>query len=282
MKKTVFVIGANSALARAVLPALAKDNTIITAGRKDCDVYCDVTESVALPDGADVIINFAASFGGTSDEAITTALQTNVLGTLRICTAAKKADVSHIVNISSIFTLVDETSPSYSIYAVTKRQADELALFYCKLNKIPLTILRPSRIYGDSSNFEKNQPFLYHLLDKAYAGEDILLYGTNDASRNYIHSDDLAEIIVRVVAQRTEGVYDCTYPHNVTYSQIAQAAQRLYNHGGQVKFLDDKPNIPDDTFPLDQSLYAKIGYRPSLSIESGIERLQHYKKGRVT
>jgi nucleoside-diphosphate-sugar epimerase len=50
-------------------------------------------------------------------------------------------------------------SPFYSSYALTKKQGDELAESYCRANKIPLTILRPSQIYGDSDSFAKHQPF---------------------------------------------------------------------------------------------------------------------------
>jgi nucleoside-diphosphate-sugar epimerase len=278
MKKTILIIGANSALAKDAVPILRRNNTIITAGRKDCDVYCDLGGPITIPAGVDTIINFAASFGGTADDEIEGAVHTNVLGVLRLCEAAHTAGVKQIVHISSIFALVDETSPSYSIYAITKRHGDELAQYYCQLNNILLTILRPSRIYGDSNAFARHQPFLYHIADKAQAGEDIAIYGTNDAARNYIHSVDLAEVMTRVIARRVAGVYACTYPTNATYSQIAHAAQRVFGQEGQVSFAKDKPDIPSDTFSLDQSVYEKIDYQPRISIETGMERIKHYRE----
>jgi len=282
MKKTILVIGANSVLAKAVMPVLAKQNNIITAGRKDCNVYCDVAKAVSIPDGVDGVINFAAHFGGTSDEEISGALQTNVVGMLNVCEAAKKAGAAHIISISSIFTLLDETSPSYSVYALTKKQADELAAFYCRVNHQALTILRPSRIYGDSDDFARNQPFLYHIFDKAEKGEDIVLYGTHDASRNYIHAAELAEIIARVAANKIVGTYACTYPENTTYRQIALAAQKVFARGGNVNFLEGKPDVPDDMFPLDQSLYEKIAYRPHISMEDGALRMQQHRERKTT
>ncbi|HSX29865.1 MAG TPA: NAD(P)-dependent oxidoreductase [Candidatus Saccharimonadales bacterium] len=275
---TVLVIGAGSALARAALPVFTKDNTIITAGRKDCDVYCDINKSVEIPSGVDVVVNFAANFGGTSDEAITAAVETNVLGTLRICEAVKKAQLKQLVLVSSIFAALDESSPSYSIYALTKKHADELAVFYCKLHEIPLTILRPSRIYGDDDSFAKNQPFLYQIVDKAQRGEDIVLYGKHDARRNYIHSADLAEIINRVISRQVAGVFACTAPEDATYSHIAKSAQHSFGRGSTVTFAHDKPDIPDDVFPADYSLYDKIDYRPSVSIDDGLRRIKEYRE----
>lgn len=278
MKKSIFIIGANSAFAKEVIPVLAKDNTIITAGKKDCDVYCDVTEAVNIPDGVDVVINFAAAFGGDSDEEIINAQKTNSLGALNVCVASKKSGVKHIINISSIFALLDEKSPYYSIYAITKKHADELAQFYCKINKIPLTIIRPSQIYGDSDSFAKHQPFFYQIIDKAQNGEDISIYGTNDALRNYIHCDDLSEVIRRVIEKRIEGVYSCTYPADVTYSQIARRAQEIFNKGGKTAFLKDKPDIPDNVFTKDSTIYEKVSYHPQIPIEAGIESIKQYRE----
>lgn len=278
MKKTVLIIGASSALAQEVMPRLAQGYTLVTAGRSGCDVTIDITQPFVVPKEIDVVVNFAAHFGGTSDEDIMGAVRTNSVGALNICRAAHSAGVEHVITVSSVFTLLDESSPSYSIYALTKKHGDELAEFYCKQHSLPLTILRPSRIYGDSDIFAKNQPFLYQLIDKAQNGEDITIYGTNDASRNYIHSYDLAEIIARSIARRPEGAFVCTYLTNSTYSEIARSAQRVFGKGGSVSFLEDKPDIPSDVFSLDPSLYRQLDYQPQISIEAGIARIKQYRE----
>lgn len=278
MKKRIFIIGASSVFAKEVISILTKDNTVITAGKNNCDVYCDVAGDVTIPVGVDVVINFAAAFGGDSDEEIINAQKTNVLGTLNVCVAGKKADVKHLINISSIFALLDEKSPFYSIYAITKKQADELAQFYCGINKIPLTIVRPSQIYGDTDSFAKHQPFFYRIIDKAQNGEDISIYGKNDALRNYIHCADLAETINRIVVERIEGVYPCMYPSDVTYSQIADTAQKVFDKGGKVIFLKGKPAIPDNIFIKDLTIYEKADYYPEISIEEGLARIKKYRE----
>lgn len=277
--KTIVVIGANSALAQDIIPVLAKSNKIITAGRTNCDIYCDVTEEVQLPEGTDVVINFAAHFGGLSDQDMYDAIDANVLGALRICEAAKAAHVGQVLMISSIFAKLATDSPSYSIYALTKKQADEVAEYYCQLHNIPLTILRPSRIYGDSDAFRKNQPFLYQIMDKARDHERVSIYGTHDAKRNYIHSKDIAEIIQRTIDNQLTGIYNTVYPVSVTYSQIVRAAQEAYG-AEEFGFDEEKPDIPDDVFPLDTTLYDKINYQPQISPQTGIRRIKQYREGR--
>jgi nucleoside-diphosphate-sugar epimerase len=276
MNKKIFVIGAKSTVAQAILPTLAKNNIVITAGRRGCDVYCDITKSVEIPINCDVVINFAAHFGGLSDEEITSAVETNVLGVLRVCEAAKRANVAHVINISSSFALLPESDSNYSIYALTKRQADELATFYCGRNQLSLTILRPSRVYSDSSIFAKGQPFLYKIIDAVREGEDVTLYGENDVRRNYLHTEDLAEILVRVINNKVIGTFACTNPIDDTYIKIIHAAQKTFAKNGNIIRLTNEPNAYDDMIIHDTDLYEKINYRPDISIEIGLERIKQY------
>jgi len=273
---TVLVIGANSTIARAILPHLAMHHQIITAGRKDCDVYCDVTKEVTVPSGVDVVVNFAAAFGGSTDEEAEIAVQTNKLGVLRVCEAAKKAGVEQVVHISSVFALLSPADPGFSIYARTKREGDELAEAYAAEHNLLLVILRPSRIYGDDRSFAAGQPFLYQLIDMASRGEDITLHGTKAARRNYIHVADLAEIVARVIDQKVSGVYACVHPEDVTLTEIAITAQNIYGMGGHRQLQGDKPDTPDDKAVDDVLLYEKIGYRPIISMQTGIERIKQH------
>lgn len=277
--KKILIVGANSSLAKELIPKLNNYYKVVTAGRDNCSIYCDVTEPLLFPEGLDIAIHLAANFGGKSDEEIVNALKTNVLGTLNVCQAAKKANIKHLIIISSIFTLLDEQSPFYTIYSLTKKQADEMAQFYCKLNNISLTILKPSQIYGDDNKYKNNQPFFYHIMDKVENGENIEIYGNNDALRNYIHCDDVAEIITRIVDKNILGTYNCANPNNVSYSQIAKTAYKMFKNKGEIVFLTDKLDIPDNIFEKDCSLYEKINFYPQIDIEDGIKRIVSYRKG---
>lgn len=278
MRRSIFILGANSVVARAIIPTLAEDNTIITAGRTGCDVYCDIAKGVDIPGNVDAVINFAAALGGDTYDEITGAIHTNVLGVLNMCEAASRAATGHVINISSIYALAHNGDPNYSIYSITKNQGDEIALYFCKLNGLPLTVVRPSRIYGDSADFGKNQPFLYAIIDRAQKGEDISIFGSNDAKRNYIHCLDLAEVIRRVIDQSIEGVYSCTYPENVRVTEIAAEAQRIFGRGGTVSFLADKPDIPDDTYPVESTIYEEIAFSPRISLRDGISRVKDQRE----
>jgi len=276
----ILIVGGTSSLAHALRPVLSEFAEVITAGRAGCDVHLDLSdpvEKMALPKNIDVVINTAANFGGKDFEQMFLAESINVLGALKLCQACYKVKVRHLVNISSTSAYLGTTSDYYGIYALSKKQSDEVVTLFCSSFNLPCTILRPSQIYGNEDTFRKHQPFLYTAIDKAERSEDITIYGANDALRNYIHINDFTKIISTVITEHVEGLYACTNAIDVSFSQIANAAIDAFCSTGRVVFLKDMGNIQDNVFPYDDSLYGKINYFPQISLEEGVKRIAAYR-----
>jgi nucleoside-diphosphate-sugar epimerase len=272
----ILIVGGTSSVGSALLRTLPVTDTVITAGRKNCDIKLDLSDPASkfsFPSDLDVIIHTASQFGIHTDKEILDTEEVNVVGTLKLCQVAVQSGAKHFVLISSIYSVLERHAKNYNFYALSKRQAEEVATLYCSNHNLPLTILRPSPLYGSDDKFRVHQPFLYTMIDKAQKGEDITLYGSNDASKNYLHIDDLTEIITRVIRMKMEGTYACSNTTDVTYSQIAKAAFETFKKGGNVYFLKDKPDIRSDIFEKNYSLYDKIGFYPRISIEEGFKRL---------
>jgi len=277
----ILIVGGTSSLARALKPVLSEFAEVITAGRTGCDVHLDLSgpvETIDLPKDIDVVINTAASFGGKSFDDIFQTESVNVLGVLKLCQACTKAQTKHLVLISSIFACLDKNSDFYSIYSLSKKHSDEVAQLYSSTFGLPLTILRPSQFYGVGEAQRKHQPFLSKIIDKAENGEDILIYGSNDALRNFIHVEDVARIIAQVVLRKVEGVFVCANIKNVSYSEIATVAIEAFGSKSTTKFVKDQPDIPNNIFEMDNTLFRLIDYYPQVSISLGMKKEAAYRK----
>ena len=276
-----FVItGGKSSIARSLLPKLKAYGEVLTAGRNDCDLLLDLKNNsspLTLPNNVDCIIHTAAAFGGKSVEDIIETESVNVLGTLAVCAASKKANAKHFIYISSIFALIPATSPFYSAYSLSKRHSEELLELYCNLNNIALTIIRPSQLFGDTDDFRKHQPFIYSIADKAQANAEILINGTNDPKRNFLHIEDLAEVLTRVAVRKIIGKFSCMYPEDYTFTRIAQAAINAFESLSTIQFRHDQPDIPDNIFALETLIYEITGFTPSISIEEGMKRIAKFR-----
>ena len=279
----ILIVGGTSSLAHALKPVLSEFAEVVTAGRAGCDVHLDLgdpVEKIELPEGIDVVINTAASFGGKRFEEMLEAESVNVLGVLKLCQSCTKAQIKHLVLISSTFACLDRSSHFYTIYSLSKKHSDEVAQLYSSMFGLSLTILRPSQFYGVGEAYRKHQPFLFSIIDRAANDEDILIYGSNDAVRNFIHVEDIARIIALAVQRKAEGTYACMNIENVSYSEIAAAAIEAFESKSTIRFIKEQPDIPNNIFVPDDSLFRLIGYYPQISISLGMKKEAAYRKTR--
>ncbi|WP_164878401.1 NAD-dependent epimerase/dehydratase family protein [Pollutimonas thiosulfatoxidans] len=254
---------------------LEKFANVVTAGRSHCDIGLDLRsplEDFRIPADLDAIVNVASYFGGKSYEDIAQAQSVNVMGLMKLCEAATRSNAKHLVQISSIFAELDTTSHLYGAYSLTKRHSEEMAELHAAQFNLPLTILRPSQLYAVGDSQRKHQGFLYSLIDNVEQGKDVLIYGKNDALRNFIHTEDVAQIIALVIQSRTLGKYICASIQNVRLTEIANAAIEAFNSPSEVKFLEAKPNVPDVAFQLNDDIYRILHFYPQISLLAGMQK----------
>jgi len=268
----VLLVGGTSSLAQTLIPLLRERCELLTAGRKGCDVELDLcSREIQIPDGIDCVVNLAAAFGGKDLIGTLQAMDVNVLGVIKLCHASAKAGAKHLVHISSIFSDLESASPFFGVYSLSKKHSEDAAQFCGRELRLPVAVLKPSQIYGVGPGFRRHQPFLYTIMDKAESHEDINLFGSNDPLRNFIHAEDVANIIVAAVATKIEGTYRCAYPDNVTYSQLAAAAIAAFDSRSKVAFLKDKPDIPSNGFACDETLFRLLDYFPRIPMTQGMQ-----------
>ncbi|WP_234679186.1 NAD-dependent epimerase/dehydratase family protein [Bradyrhizobium monzae] len=268
----VLIVGGTSSLAQALIPLLRDHCDVLTAGRRGCDVELDLrSHDIRIPGGIDCVVNMAAAFGGKDFSDTLQAVDVNVLGLMRLCHASSIANAKHFVHISSISADLSSGSPFFGAYSLSKKHSEDVAQICGRELRLPIAVLKPSRIYGVGERFRKHQPFLYAIMDKAQRHEDIDFFGSNDALRNFIHAQDMANIVSAVMAMKLEGVYRCVNADNVSYSQIAAAAISAFASRSKVRFLRDKPDIPSNAFACDETLFRLVDYFPRISIALGMQ-----------
>lgn len=275
----VLVAGSSSTLASKLIPELQQFAQVVTAGRSGADVPINLLDTeFKLPQDITTVVQLAAHFGGKDFSSIVAAEQLNVMGSLRLCHAAKQAGTKHFVYISTIFATLPADSPFYSSYSLSKRHAEETLALYCKNAELELTIIRPGQFYGTGPAFRKHQPFLYSIADKAEHNEPIEFYGKQDALRNYIHVEDLAHIVALAVKNQLTGTYNCVAMQNISYSAIAKAAIKAFRSSSSIRFLHDKPDIQHNAIDADPLLFQLLNYFPQISMELGMEQEAAYRR----
>ena len=280
-KKRIAVAGSTSAVGRYLIEELKTEYDFIRISRhkNQTDIYTDLSNNlntIILPENVDLLLILSAVTKANNDKEILHLFDVNVQGTLKLCIRAKEKGIKKIIYLSSISALSNIYDMGFGYYAISKKNAEDVIKYYCMENEIPLCILRPSQIYGDSMSFKKNQPFFYHILEKAWKGEDIYIYGTNDALRNYIYITDLITVLQNIIEKGVTGTYSVISPQYVRLSEIAKTAVTIFESPSKIAFLNDKPSIKDLAHYAVGDIYSilEIDAKQVISLERGMQLIK--------
>ncbi|GAB1690044.1 dTDP-glucose 4,6-dehydratase [Krasilnikovia sp. M28-CT-15] len=228
--------------------------------------------------GIDVVVNFAAETH--VDRSISDAsafLSTNVLGVHALLEAARAADVTTFLQVSTdeVYGSIDagswpESDPLLpnSPYAAAKAGADLLCRAYHRTYGMDVRITRCSNNYGPYQFPEKVIPlFVTNLLD----GHPVPLYGDGLNVRDWLHVADHCRGIRLVLAKGTPGeIYNIGGGTELTNRELTglllQACGRDWS---MIRPVPDRPGH-DRRYAVDTSKIRALGYSPTVAFPAGL------------
>ena len=235
----------------------------------------DLTDEPSMPElvrGCDGVVH-AALFhpgggfrGGEGD--LPEFVARNVLGTIRLIEAARKAGAGRFVFISTCAVhevilpdrTLDETHPLWptSQYGAHKAAIEKFVHSYGLGQKYDICALRPTGIYGLARPASASK---WHRLVHAVArGEDI----RSDRGGKEVHAADVAKAVgILLQAHSVAGqAYNC-YDMYIADRDVAQIAKELTGSRSRIDSTNPGPKNQIDTTKL-RSLGMTFGGRPLL------------------
>jgi UDP-glucose 4-epimerase len=226
LPERVVVMGAAGFVGAALVKQLSSRHaSFLALTRRDIDLLApdSAIRLAALLRPQDAFIAIAARAPCKN----TRMLAENMAMTAAMVEALAKSPVAHVVNISSDAVFADSEKPltEDSIMAPdtlhgVMHLARELA-FRHETNA-PLAILRPSLLYGAADPHNGYGPNRFRRL--ANAGKDIVLFGEGEERRDHVFIDDVAELITRVIEQRSVGSLNIATGNTFSFREIAEMA----------------------------------------------------------
>lgn len=265
---------------------------------------CDLSEREASlhlfeETGPEVVIHLAAQagvrFSLTNPQAY---LDANLQGFLNILEGCRKFPVQHLVYASSSsvyganstqpFSVHHNVDHPLSLYAATKKANELLAHSYSHLYRIPATGLRFFTVYGP---WGRPDMALFVFTRAILEGRPIDVFNHGRMRRDFTYVDDIAEGVIRIADRPAtpNPDWNAALPDPAT----SQAPYRIYNIGnhqpvellylievlekclGRTARMNLLPMQPGDvleTFADIDDLTRDIGFRPTTSIEDGVQQ----------
>jgi len=246
----------------------------------------------------DRVVNLAAQAGVRySLENPYAYIDSNVYGFINILENCRRHEINHLVYASSSsvygahtkmpFSIHDHVDHPVSLYAATKKSNELMAHTYSHLFNIPTTGLRFFTVYGP---WGRPDMAMITFTRKILAGEPIDVFNHGNHKRDFTYIDDIVEGVVRTLdsVATPNPEWDGDNPDSAT----GAAPYRVYNIGNSepvnlmryIEVLEDclgikaernllplQPGDVPDTYADVTELVNDVGYKPSTSVEDGIE-----------
>jgi nucleoside-diphosphate-sugar epimerase len=163
--------------------------------------------------GIDGLVSGHAQIGGINRDAY---VANNITATERLVAAAKAANVSYLVQISS--SAVNSAAVDY--YTKTKKTQEQIALE----SGIPCVVLRPTLMFGWFDR--KHLGWLVRFMSRAPV---FPIPGHGRYLRQPLYAGDFCDIIVACLKQRVTGTYNITGLQRIDYIDLIQTVRDTLN-----------------------------------------------------
>ncbi len=248
--------------------------------------YADIRDTEAMAEecaGADVVIHTAAQVSvQKSTEEPTVDADMNIIGTISVLQAAKRAKVPTFIHISSAAVYGDpkrvpisegDRCEPKSFYGASKLSGEHYVQAYHHTFGMDYIIVRPFNFY--SQRADPNSPYsgvITKFSERARIGQPLLIEGDGSQSRDFIHAKDVALMVKAVMESDVRNiVMNCGSGHGTTVQEVAEtiasvAPRKVVIEHVSPRTSDIKHSVADVSRSRDE-----LGFKVSVSLKDGLK-----------
>lgn len=222
--KRAVVLGAGGFVGGAIARELVREQVpVLGVTRQDVDLLEERAEKklagLLRADDAVILVSALAPARNSA------ALMQNLAMAEQVIAALIAQPVAHLVYVSSDSVYADDANP------VTERSCCHPSTMHGMMHaarelmlksevKAPVTVLRPSLLYGARDPHNGYGPNRFRRL--AEKGEAITLFGEGEERRDHVFIEDVARLVALVILHRSLGVLNIATGISTSFREIAE------------------------------------------------------------
>jgi len=182
--------------------------------------------------------------------------------------------------------LTGPLEPTNEWYAIAKIAGLKLCQAYRRQHGCDFVSVMPTNLYGSNDNFD---PVSSHVLPALLAKIDaavrddrdtVEIWGSGRPRREFLHVDDLADAVVYLMkVWSEEEPINIGTGSDVTITELARLIADVAGFTGRFIFDAGKPDGTPRKL-LDVSKLTALGWRPRISLETGIRQTYEWYRAR--
>lgn len=292
----IFVAGSSGMVGSAIVRLLKKLDykNIVTRTSKEVDLRnADEVNRFFLMEKPEYVFLAAAKVGGIHANNVNRGefirdnllIQTNVIHACHVFNVKKMIFLGSSCiyprdcpqPIKEEYLLTGPLEETNKPYAIAKIAGIEMCDAYRKQYGCNFVTVMPTNLSGPNDNYDPNTSHVFAAMirkmyeAKKYNKLEVVLWGTGNARRDFLHADDLARALL-VIMDKYDGSdpINIGYGKDITIKDFAKIVKDVVGYDGNVVF---DTNMPDGTLVkiMDCSKIHALGWNPAISLEQNVK-----------
>ena len=174
------------------------------------------------------------------------------------------------------YLLTGPLEPTNEWYAIAKISGVKLIEALRKQYDRDYVSLMPTNLYGPGDNFDLNSSHVLPAMIRKFheakenGHSDVILWGSGNPMREFLHVDDLAQAVRVVLENHTDDfLYNIGSGKDLTIKELAETVQSAVGHKGLIFWDRTKPDGTPRKL-MDVSKILKTNWEPKISLNNGI------------
>ena len=176
------------------------------------------------------------------------------------------------------YLLTDALEPTNQWYSIAKISGVKLIEAIRKEFNRDFIALMPTNLYGPGDNYNLKTSHVLPALIKKFSlasknNSDVILWGTGEPLREFLHVDDLASAVLFVLKNNLkESLYNVGSGKEIKIKDLALIIQNMIGHQGKIIWDDSKPNGTMRKL-LDSTKFKSFGWEPKEKLKESINQI---------
>ncbi len=215
----------------------------------------------------------------------------NIIGSLRLLELGRRHEVKKVIFISTGGAIYGEASqvptpeeyPAWPVspYGIAKLSVEHYLYYYGDQFGLPYVVLRYANVYGPRQDPHGEAGVVAIFAERLLAGEECVLYGDGEQTRDYVYVGDLVRANIAALAPGVRGTFNIGTSSETSVNELYRAVARVIGVERPARYAPPRAGEQRRSAVDIRKAARELDWRPEISLPDGLARTVDYFRSRA-